>query len=160
VCTASLPSRSLWARFPNPKGSDGGHTHTQPRILVLSLPHGKTVDKVAGELLPLLEKGDVIMDGGNEWWEETERQKWAAEMGVEWVGTGVSGGCVAQVGPRPSGSSWSVNLARAWEVVRPWLEKWAPRADGEPCVARIGPGGSGHCKWNFCSSGDLLLTAL
>lgn len=66
----------------------------KPRIFVLSLPHGKPVDGIADELLPLLEKGDIVIDGGNEWWAATERrQKKADEKGVEWVGMGVSGGC-------------------------------------------------------------------
>lgn len=75
-----------------PKGSGGDRN--KPRIFVLSLPHGKAVDGIADELLPRLEKGDVVIDGGNEWWEDTERrQRKAAEKGVEWVGMGVSGGC-------------------------------------------------------------------
>lgn len=68
--------------------------NSKPRIFVLSLPHGKPVDGIADELLPLLSKGDIVIDGGNEWWEATERrQKKAEEVGVEWVGMGVSGGC-------------------------------------------------------------------
>lgn len=75
-----------------PKGSGGDRK--KPRIFVLSLPHGKPVDGIEDELLPRLEKGDIVIDCGNEWWEETEaRQKKAAEKGVEWVGMGVSGGC-------------------------------------------------------------------
>ena len=66
----------------------------QPRILILSLPHGNPVDKVAEELLPLLRKGDIVIDGGNEWWESTERrQEKAKAKGIEWIGMGVSGGC-------------------------------------------------------------------
>ncbi|WVR06005.1 hypothetical protein IAU60_003033 [Kwoniella sp. DSM 27419] len=64
----------------------------KPRVFVLSLPHGKAVDGVLDDLLPRLRKGDIIIDGGNEWWEETERrQRKANEKGVEWVGMGVSG---------------------------------------------------------------------
>ena len=80
----------LVSSFPKGAGAD----KRQPRIFVLSLPHGKPVDGIADELLPRLEKGDIVIDGGNEWWEETERrQRKAAEKGVEWVGMGVSGGC-------------------------------------------------------------------
>ena len=76
--------------FPKASGGDQG----KPRIFVLSLPHGKAVDGIEDELLPRLEKGDIVIDGGNEWWEETERrQDKAAKKGVEWIGMGVSGGC-------------------------------------------------------------------
>lgn len=72
----------------------------KPKILVLSLPHGKPVDAVQKELLPLLGKGDIVIDAGNEWWESTERrQKLAKEHGVEWVGMGVSGGCKSSFCP-------------------------------------------------------------
>ena len=92
----------LVAAFP--KANSG--SEKKPRIFVLSLPHGKVPDAIADELLPLLDKGDIIIDGGNEWWEATERrQKKAKEVGVEWVGMGVSGGCKSVLGKadvRPS----------------------------------------------------------
>lgn len=85
----------LVAAFP--KANSG--SEKKPRIFVLSLPHGKVPDAIADELLPLLDKGDIIIDGGNEWWEATERrQKKAKEVGVEWVGMGVSGGCKSVLG--------------------------------------------------------------
>ena len=66
----------------------------QPRMLVLSLPHGKPADGILEELLPRLNKGDIIIDAGNEWWKDTERrQAKADEKGIKWVGMGVSGGC-------------------------------------------------------------------
>ena len=75
-----------------PKGSGGDKKI--PRIFVLSLPHGKAVDGIEDGLLPRLEEGDIVIDGGNEWWEDTERrQRKAAEKGVKWVCMGVSGGC-------------------------------------------------------------------
>jgi hypothetical protein len=65
------------------------------RIIVFSLPHGNTVDQVLTEIGPNLKKGDVILDGGNEWWESTERRQKKAwdEWGVHFIGMGVSGGC-------------------------------------------------------------------
>ena len=76
--------------FPKGAGTD----KKKPRVFVLSLPHGKAVDGILDEILPLLGDGDIIIDGGNEWWESTERrQKRAKEKGVEWIGMGVSGGC-------------------------------------------------------------------
>lgn len=66
----------------------------KPRIIVISLPHGKAVDGILEDVLPRLSKGDIVIDGGNEWWADTERrQRRAAEKGVRWVGMGVSGGC-------------------------------------------------------------------
>lgn len=91
----------------------------KPKILVLSLPHGKPVDAVQKELLPLLSKGDIVIDAGNEWWESTERrQKLAKEHGVEWVGMGVSGGCKPVcrrdllTRNRPGCSAWTFDVAR------------------------------------------------
>jgi hypothetical protein len=66
----------------------------KPRMLVLSLPHGKPADGILEEILPKLNKGDIIIDAGNEWWADTERrQAKAGEKGIKWVGMGVSGGC-------------------------------------------------------------------
>lgn len=66
----------------------------KPRIVVISLPHGKAVDGILEDVLPRLKEGDIVIDGGNEWWADTERrQRRAAEKGVRWVGMGVSGGC-------------------------------------------------------------------
>lgn len=57
-----------------------------PRLFVLSLPHGKAVDGILEELLPKIDKGDYVIDAGNEWWADTERrQKKASEKGVHWV---------------------------------------------------------------------------
>lgn len=113
------------------------------RVFMFSLPHGKTVDLVLSELLPLLEDGDVIIDGGNEWYEETERrQGLCLTKNVHFVGTGVSGGYQsARHGPSMSPSG----TREAYEKVRPRLEKWAAKdRNGKPCVAYVGPGGSGH----------------
>lgn len=64
----------------------------RPRILIMSLPHGKPIDDVQDELEPHLEKGDIIIDGANEHFQATERrQKRAAAKGVYWIGMGVSG---------------------------------------------------------------------
>lgn len=97
----------------------------QPRILVFYLPHGKTVDKVLGEISPLLDQGDIILDGGNEWWEDTERrQGLCAPKGVRWIGCGVSGGYQsARRGP-----SMSLGGDRyAYKHVESLLKKWAAK---------------------------------
>ncbi|KAK8866062.1 6-phosphogluconate dehydrogenase (decarboxylating) [Kwoniella newhampshirensis] len=124
-------------------GAENEERSKKPRVFVLSLPHGKPVDGILDELLPLLEKGDMIIDGGNEWWEETERrQRKTKEKGVEWIGMGVSGGYqAARHGPSMSpGCS-----PEAWDYLKPYLEKWAAKApNGEPCVLHMGGGGAGH----------------
>lgn len=114
-----------------------------PRIFMFSLPHGSPVDSVISELLPLLDQEDIIIDGGNEWYEETERrQGLCLTKNVHYIGTGVSGGYQsARYGPSisPSGTR------EAYEMVRSRMQKWAAKdRDGRPCVAYIGPGGSGH----------------
>ncbi|BGP73599.1 hypothetical protein NBRC10513v2_007010 [Rhodotorula toruloides] len=115
------------------------------RILILSLPHGKVVDSVLEKLAPLLKEGDIILDGDNEWWKETERrQKWLKEKhGVDLIGMGVSGGYQsARHGP-----SMSPGGARqAYDYVEPILKAVAAQDpdSGEPCTAYVGEGGSGH----------------
>ena len=114
------------------------------RLYILSLPHGKPVDDVLHHLRPHLHHGDIVIDGGNEWYEDTERrQQELHKAGVELIGCGVSGGYQsARHGPSmsPSGSS------KALEHVLPQLEEWAAKdpKSGKPCVRPMGPGGSGH----------------
>jgi len=115
----------------------------KPRIFVLSLPHGKAVDGILEDILPLLEKGDLVIDCGNEFWEETEaRQKKAEAKGIHWLGSGVSGGYqAARHGPSmsPGGTK------EAYAIAEPYLKKWAAKTpNGEPCVEYMGPGGAGH----------------
>jgi 6-phosphogluconate dehydrogenase len=130
-------------------------------MLVLSLPHGKPADGILDELLPRLNKGDIVIDAGNEWWADTERrQAKASEKGIRWVGMGVSGGCklpsiqicsLAECEDQAArhGPSMSVGTEpETWEVIKPYLEKWCAKApNGDPCVLRMGPGGAGHCKF-------------
>jgi 6-phosphogluconate dehydrogenase len=128
-------------------------------MLVLSLPHGKPADGILEEILPKLNKGDIIIDAGNEWWADTERrQAKAGEKGIKWVGMGVSGGCKSHIislvyaeridQAARHGPSMSVGTdPETWEIIKPYLEKWSARApSGEPCVNRMGPGGAGHCQ--------------
>lgn len=115
----------------------------KPRIIIMSLPHGETIDKVLDQLEPDLNKGDIVIDGANEFYLDTERrQKRLKEKGVAWIGTGVSGGYQAsRRGPSmsPGGDE------EAYKIVEPLLRDWAAKAkDGEPCVRWVGPGGAGH----------------
>jgi len=113
------------------------------RILMFSITHGHPVDEVLSQVADKLSEGDIIIDGGNEWYLETERrQEEMAKKGIQYIGTGVSGGYQsARRGPSlsPGGEK------SAWEQVKPILENVAAKApDGKPCVALVGPAGSGH----------------
>lgn len=116
---------------------------SSPRVLLFSLPHGKPGDAVVQSLTPHLSNGDIVIDGSNEDYRVTQkRQGWLQTRGVSYVGMGVSGGFAgARHGPSlmPSGDD------RALDLLMPILRKVAAKDDqGRACVARIGPGGSGH----------------
>lgn len=114
------------------------------RLLVFSITHGSPADQVLESLRPHLAKGDIILDGGNEWYQNTERRQaqLKREQNVDYIGLGVSGGYQsARHGPSLSPGGDSSALQR----VMPLLEKVSAKdIDGNPCVAPIGPGGSGH----------------
>ena len=114
------------------------------RLLVFSITHGEPADQVLDSLRPHLAKGDIILDGGNEWYENTERRQsqLKREQKVDYIGMGVSGGYQsARHGPSMSPGGDPGALRR----VMPLLEQVAAQdSHGNPCVAPIGPGGSGH----------------
>ena len=104
---------------------------------------GKPVDAVIGQLIPLLDRGDVIIDGGNSHYKQTDqRAVLLAEHGIEFIGTGVSGGEEGALkGPSimPGGSS------DAYSKAAPYLEAIAAKdSDGNGCCAHVGEGGAGH----------------
>ncbi|WP_405455562.1 NADP-dependent phosphogluconate dehydrogenase [Streptomyces sp. NBC_00101] len=115
----------------------------RPRRLVVMVKAGKPTDAVIQEFAPLLEEGDVIIDGGNAHFEDTRRrEKELRGRGLHFVGTGISGGEEGALnGPSimPGGSPES------YASLGPLLEKIAARAaDGTPCTTHIGPDGAGH----------------
>ncbi|MEI8206126.1 MAG: decarboxylating NADP(+)-dependent phosphogluconate dehydrogenase [Kiritimatiellales bacterium] len=115
----------------------------RPRKIMMMITAGSPVDSVLKELAPILDPGDVVIDGGNSEWEDTERRiKFCEEKGFLFVGCGVSGGEEGALnGPAmmPGGS------AGAWELIKPIFEAISARTpEGEVCVDWIGPGGSGH----------------
>ena len=115
----------------------------QPRRIWLMVPAGSAVDAVLKELRPLLSPGDVVMDGGNTLYTDTQRRIQSLEgTGILFVGAGVSGGEEGALrGPAlmPGGS------AQAWPLLKPMLQAIAAKADdGQPCCEWMGPGGSGH----------------
>ena len=115
----------------------------QPRCVWLMVPAGAAVDAVLADLLPLLRAGDVVMDGGNTLYTDTQRRMRTLEgSGILYVGAGVSGGEEGALhGPAlmPGGHT------EAWPRLRPMLQAIAAKTqDGQPCCEWMGPGGSGH----------------
>ncbi|MFC0313425.1 NADP-dependent phosphogluconate dehydrogenase [Gordonia phosphorivorans] len=116
---------------------------TSPRVILLMVPAGAPVDAVVASLTPLLDDGDIIIDGGNSHYPDTERRvAGCAADGIRFIGMGVSGGEQgALLGPAMmAGGDPSV-----WADISGLLEPIAARADdGQPCVALVGSGASGH----------------
>ncbi|PYJ86019.1 MAG: phosphogluconate dehydrogenase (NADP(+)-dependent, decarboxylating), partial [Verrucomicrobia bacterium] len=114
----------------------------RPRKAMIMVKAGGPVDAVIGQLAPLLEKGDVIIDGGNSLFTDTQRRcKDLEGRGLHFVGCGVSGGEEGALkGPSlmPGGSRDS------WEIIAPIFRKIAAQVDGEPCCRYMGPDGAGH----------------
>ena len=114
----------------------------KPRRVFLMIAAGAPVDWAIGEIAPLLEAGDIILDGGNSFYEDTRRRHDALqEQGIYYFGVGVSGGEKgARLGPAimPGGDR------AAYESVRPILEGIAARAGDETCCTYIGEDGAGH----------------
>ncbi len=113
-----------------------------PRSIMLLVPAGKIVDAVIGDLLPHLEKGDLIIDGGNSHFIDTDkREAELAEKGIGFMGVGVSGG---EEGARHGPSIMPGGKREYYDRVSPILEAVAADVNGEPCVAYMGTGSAGH----------------
>ncbi len=113
-----------------------------PRAVMMLVPAGPVVDNVIHDLLPHLTEGDIIIDGGNSNFHDTNvRQKAMAEKGIQFLGMGISGG---EEGARHGPSIMPGGAREAYERVRPVLEAIAARVHGEPCVTYLGPGSAGH----------------
>jgi 6-phosphogluconate dehydrogenase len=115
---------------------------TKPRAIMMLVPAGKIVDAVIEELTPLLEKGDILIDGGNSHFTDTNRRVEELEsIGLHFFGMGVSGG---EEGARRGPSMMPGGDKEAYNVMKPIFEAIAAKVDGAPCVTYIGPGASGH----------------
>ena len=115
---------------------------SRPRKVMVMVKAGAAVDAVIEQLLPQLDKGDIVIDGGNSLYTDTERRDtWLTEQGLRFVGAGVSGG---EEGARKGPAIMPGGPASTWDVMRPIFEAIAARVDGQPCVIHIGPGGAGH----------------
>ncbi len=114
----------------------------KPRKIMIMVKAGAPVDTVINQLIPLLEPGDIVIDGGNSLWTDTQRREKALrEKSLHFVGCGVSGGEEGALkGPSimPGGSQES------WAAVGPIFRKIAAIVEGEPCCRHMGPDGAGH----------------
>jgi 6-phosphogluconate dehydrogenase len=114
----------------------------RPRTIMLLVPAGAPVDAVIGELLPLLAPGDLIIDGGNSYFEETERRaKELSTKGFHFLGVGVSGG---EEGARRGPSLMPGGDPKAYARVRALFDAIAAKVADQPCVTWLGPGAAGH----------------
>jgi 6-phosphogluconate dehydrogenase len=132
----------------------------RPRKMILLVKAGDPVDWTVNQIKPYLEPGDIIIDGGNSYFMDTERrEKQLKTEGLNFIGSGVSGG--------ESGALWGPSLMpggdrAAYEQIRPIWEAIAAKVDDGPCVTYIGPGGAGHfvkMVHNGIEYGDMQLIA-
>ncbi|MCB9653356.1 MAG: NADP-dependent phosphogluconate dehydrogenase [Deltaproteobacteria bacterium] len=131
-----------------------------PRAILMMVPAGSAVDETIDGLLPYLRRGDLLIDGGNEFFENTERRaKRLAQQGVLYLGMGVSGG---ETGARHGPSLMPGGTAEAYARAAPVLRRIAAQVDDGPCVTHVGPGGAGHyvkMVHNGIEYGDMQLIA-
>jgi 6-phosphogluconate dehydrogenase len=132
----------------------------RPRRIMMMIKAGDPVDMTIKNIAPHLEAGDVLIDGGNSWFKDTQRRTQECEAkGLHFVGSGVSGGEEgARFGPSlmPGGSDES------WQAIKPVFDAIAAKSDSGPCVTHVGPDGAGHfvkMVHNGIEYGDMQLIA-
>ncbi|WAA09394.1 NADP-dependent phosphogluconate dehydrogenase [Fervidibacillus albus] len=114
----------------------------RPRKILLMVKAGAATDATIEQLKPYLEKGDILIDGGNTLYKDTmRRNKELDETGIHFIGTGVSGG---EEGALKGPSLMPGGQREAYDLVAPIFEAIAAKAEGDPCVTYIGPNGAGH----------------
>lgn len=114
----------------------------RPRKIMIMIRAGAPVDSVLGQLQPLLEPGDIVIDGGNSYFEDTRRrEKQYADAGLRFFGSGVSGG---EEGARHGPSLMPGGDRDAWAAIEPIFQSIAATTESGPCVAYCGPDGAGH----------------
>ena len=115
---------------------------SRPRTLLIMVQAGKPVDEIIGRLTPLLSPGDIIIDGGNSWFQDTVRRAREAEAkGLLFLGAGVSGG---EEGALHGPSIMPGGHSAAYDSVGKILRDISAKVDGEPCCTYIGSDGAGH----------------
>ena len=132
----------------------------RPRRLMMLIKAGPPVDQMMDKLKPLLEPGDIVIDGGNSYFKDTQRREasWRA-AGLNFVGSGVSGG---EDGARHGPSLMPGGSTEAYEHIKPIFEAISAKTDSGPCVAYCGPDGAGHfvkMVHNGIEYGDMQLIA-
>jgi len=132
----------------------------RPRRIMMMIKAGSPVDETIEKIMPYLEKGDVIIDGGNSWFKDTqERTKRLEAKGFHFVGSGVSGG---EDGARHGPSLMPGGSNESWQAIQPVFEAIAAKSDSGPCVTHVGPDGAGHyvkMVHNGIEYGDMQLIA-
>ena len=114
----------------------------RPRIVMLMVKAGSAVDEFIASMLPFLEKGDIVIDGGNSLFTDTGRRvKALAQKGILYVGAGISGG---EEGARHGPSIMPGGNKEAWPHIRPMFQAIAAKVDNEPCCDWVGEDGAGH----------------
>jgi 6-phosphogluconate dehydrogenase len=136
------------------------HSLERPRKVILLVKAGDPVDWTIAQIKPFMDQGDIIIDGGNSYFVDTERREKALKAeGLNFIGSGVSGG--------EKGALWGPSLMpggdrAAYEQIRPIWEAISAKVDDGPCVTYIGPGGAGHfvkMVHNGIEYGDMQLIA-
>ncbi|MFA6694368.1 MAG: NADP-dependent phosphogluconate dehydrogenase [Bacillota bacterium] len=132
----------------------------RPRKIILMVKAGGPTDATIAAIRPFLEKGDILIDGGNTLFEDTIRRgKELVEAGIHFIGTGVSGG---EEGALKGPAIMPGGQKEAYDLVAPIFEAISAKVNGEPCVAYIGPDGAGHfvkMVHNGIEYGDMQLIA-
>jgi len=115
----------------------------KPRVIMLMIKAGNPIDQTIDALLPHLEAGDILIDGGNSFFKDTIRRfKYLKEKNIRFLGTGISGG---EIGARRGPSIMPGGSKEAWETVKPILQSIAAKVDGQtPCCEWMGKDGAGH----------------
>jgi len=132
----------------------------RPRRILMMIKAGEPVDEMLSKLAPLLSPGDIVIDGGNSYFKDTQRRE--AQMRryqVNFFGMGVSGG---EEGARNGPSLMPGGARESWERMKPVLEAIAAKTDSGPCVTYVGPDGAGHfvkMVHNGIEYGDMQLIA-
>jgi len=114
----------------------------RPRRVILMVKAGGPTDATIDALIPLLEKGDIVVDGGNSFFQDTRRREQRLrDLGLHFVGAGISGG---EVGALEGPSIMPGGSPESYEALGPILERIAADVNGEPCCTYIGTDGAGH----------------
>ncbi|MET0090227.1 MAG: NADP-dependent phosphogluconate dehydrogenase [Candidatus Thiodiazotropha sp.] len=114
----------------------------RPRRVLLMIKAGSPVDQVLEQLQPLLEPGDIVMDGGNSWFEDTQRrERRLRDQGLHYVGVGISGG---EEGARHGPSMMPGGSPESYAEIRSVFEAITAQTDAGACVTHVGPDGAGH----------------